>query len=263
MYNNLKQAFARIWLPTIVLITYLFLYIPIIILVVFSFNNAPFPAPWKEFSTRWYEELWDSRDLWDAFYNSLTVALSTTFLSLTMAITIMYYQTYNSKIKNFMFLFYGNLIIPEIFLAIGLLSFLSFLFIPLGIPTLIIGHTLLGLGYVVPIVYTRFSELDYRLTEASLDLGATHSQTFFKITLPLLVPSLVAAGLLVFIISFDDFLLSFFCAGNSAQTLSLYIFGMIRSGASPIINALSTFLLALSSLLVIIFCWLNVKTRIF
>ena len=112
---------------------------------------------------------------------------------------------------------------------------------------------MLGLGYVVPLLYTRFRELDYRLIEASLDLGASPLQTFFKITLPLLKPSLVAACLLIFIISFDDFILAYFCAGSSSQTLSLYIMSMLRTGISPVVNALSAVLLLLSTLLAFIF----------
>ena len=258
----MRDKFNGVFIPCIVASSYLFLYIPILILVLFSFNNAPFPAPWNAFTLQWYKELFATQEIWDAFYTSLLVSVSATAISLFMAIMLLYHQTYSAKAKDFMLLFYGNLLIPEIFLAVGLITFLSYFSIPLGLPTLIIGHTLLGLGYTVPIVYTRFLELDYRLTEASLDLGASPSQTFFKITLPLLYPSLVAAGLLVFILSFDDFLLSFFCAGSSAQTLSLYIFSMLRSGASPVVNALSTILLMMSSLLVAVFCWLNIKTRI-
>ena len=258
----MRDSFKGIFIPCVVACSYLFLYIPILILVLFSFNDAPFPAPWNACTFQWYKELFATQEIWDAFYTSLLVSLSATILSLVMAVILLYHQIYTSRAKDFMLLFYANLLIPEIFLAVGLITFLSYFSIPLGLPTLIIGHTLLGLGYTVPIIYTRFLELDYRLTEASLDLGASPSETFFKITLPLLSPSLVAAGLLVFILSFDDFLLSFFCAGSSAQTLSLYIFSMLRSGASPIVNALSTMLLMMSSLLVAVFCWLNIKTRI-
>ena len=121
------------------------------------------------------------------------------------------------------------------------------------------GHTLLGLGYVVPILHSRFQELDKRYMEASLDLGATESQTIAWVIIPLLLPSLLAAALLVFVLSFDDFLISFFCSGGSTQTLPIYIFVMIRSGATPMINALSTILLVVSSLLVLIFSSLKIK----
>ena len=124
---------------------------------------------------------------------------------------------------------------------------------------MIVGHTLIGLGYVVPMLYARASEIDYRLVEASLDLGASQVQTFFNITFPLLRPALLGAGLLVFIVSFDDFLIAFFCSGATEQTLPLYIFSLIRVGSVPIINALLTILLVISSLLVLLFSLLSVK----
>ncbi len=110
------------------------------------------------------------------------------------------------------------------------------------------------MGFVMPMLRTRFLEIDPRIMEASADLGASEFQTFIKITLPLMMPAIIASGLLVFILSMDDFLISFFCSGASAQTLSLYIFGLLRLGSSPIINALSTIILAVSSLLVLGFC---------
>jgi len=124
---------------------------------------------------------------------------------------------------------------------------------------LIVGHTLLGLGYVIPIVHSRFIELDESLIEASYDLGATQRQTFFRVVLPLLMPALIASGLLVFIISLDDFIISFFCAGASVQTLPLYIFAVIRTGASPMINALSTIMLICSSFFVVLLSFLHIK----
>ncbi len=244
-------------------LVYAFLYIPIAILVIFSFNNALFPAPWQGFTLRWYYELFSSSAIWHACYNSFIVSCSATVLSLLMCIGLIYYRSTGGRIEWFLSLFFGSVIIPELVLAVGLLSFLSYLAVPLGITTLIVAHTVLALGYVIPIVYTRFLSLDIRLVEASLDLGATPGQTFIMVTLPLLRPALSAAGLLVFILSFDDFVLSFFCAGSEAQTLSIYIYSMIRSGVSPIVNALSTLLLGASSLLVVIFCSLNARTKIF
>lgn len=241
---------------------YLFLYVPIIILVIFSFNNGPFPAPWVGFTTKWYGELFHSPALWTAFYNSLTVAFCATVFSLLMSIGLIYYQSCQRPIGSFIYMFYGNIFIPEIVFAIGLLSFLSLCSIPLGIPTLIAGHTILGLGYAVPLLYTTYQSLDRSVREASLDLGATKAQTFRKITLPLLRPAILVAALLVFIISFDDFIVSYFCAGSEAQTLSLYIYSMIRLGISPVINALSTLLLVLSGLLVFIFCSLTTRLKL-
>lgn len=243
--------------------TYLFLYVPIVVLLVFSFNTEAFPSSWKGFTLKWYHELFHSTQLWQAFSNSLLVALSATFISVLAGVCLIFYAAQGGRIGKFLYLYYGNLVIPETVLAVSLLGFFSLASIPLGLTTLVLAHTVLGLGFVIPIIYARFLELDYRMTEASLVLGATPIQTFFKVTLPLLRPSLIATALLVFIISFDDFILSYFCAGSSAQTLSLYILSMLRSEVSPVVNALSALLLFLSSLLVMIFFSLKTRTRIF
>jgi spermidine/putrescine transport system permease protein len=230
--------------------------------MVFSFNNVAFPYHWVEFTMRWYRELFQSPIIWQAFKNSMIVALSSMLLSLTMGVLFIFYSA-QSRLRFAKVLFYANLMVPEIVLAVGLLLLFTFLKIPLGLQTLVAGHTVLGLGYVVPILMARFTEIDYSIIEASLDLGATVHQTFFKIVIPLLAPALLAAGLLVFVISLDDFLISFFCAGSSTQTLSLYIFAMIRTGVSPTINALSTLLLLLSSIIILLFSSLNIRMRIF
>jgi spermidine/putrescine transport system permease protein len=247
----------------IVAATYLFLYVPIIVLLVFSFNSEAFPSPWKGFTLKWYHELFHSPYLWKAFANSLIIASFSTLISLIVGVLLIFYAAQGGRIGKFLVLFYGTLIIPETVLAVSLLGFFSLISIPLGLTTLILAHTVLGLGFVIPIIYARFLELDYRMTEASLVLGASAIQTFFKVTLPLLRPTLITTALLVFIISFDDFILSYFCAGSSAQTLSLYILSMIRSGMSPIVNALSAVLLFLSSIFVWIFFSLKTRTRIF
>lgn len=246
---------------TLVTCTYLFLYVPLIVLLVFSFNIESFPAPWKGFTLQWYEELLHASHLWASFLNSLIIALCSTAISLTMGVFLIFYAAQGGRIGNFLNLFYGNLVIPETVLAVGLLGFFTLVSIPLGLGTLVLAHTVLGLGFVIPIVYARFLELDTRMTEASLVLGATPVQTFFKVTLPLLRPSLTVTGLLVFIISFDDFILSYFCAGSTSQTLSLYILSMLRSGISPMVNALSAVLLLISSLLVILFFTISQKSR--
>lgn len=246
---------------TIVTCTYLFLYVPLIVLLVFSFNTEAFPSPWKGFTLKWYHELFHSSHLWASFLNSLIVAICSTGISLTMGVFLIFYAAQGGRIGKFLALFYGNLVIPETVLAVGLLGFFTLISIPLGLGTLVLAHSVLGLGFVIPIVYARFLELDYRMTEASLVLGATPVQTFFKVTLPLLKPALTVTGLLVFILSFDDFILSYFCAGSTSQTLSLYILSMLRSGISPIVNALSAVLLLLSILLVILFFSISQKSR--
>lgn len=245
-----------------VVFSYLFLYLPILILIVFSFNTRSFPSPWDGFTLKWYQELFGSSTLWNSFINSLSVAIISTSLSLLLGILLIFFRAQGGKIQKALPLFYGNLIIPETMLAISLLSYFTLFKVELGITTLIVAHTVLGLGFVIPILYTRFLQLDKRLTEASEALGASSLQTFIKITLPLLRPTLLATGLLIFILSFDDFILSYFCAGTSIQTLSLYLLSTLRAGVSPIVNALSTILLLLSSILVMLFFSPKIRSRI-
>jgi len=263
MNNLYKHVSARIGNLSLIAATYLFLYVPIVVLIVFSFNSEQFPSPWVQFTWKWYRELFESVHLWQSFINSLIVAVSSTSLSLILGLCLIFYHAQGGRIGKFLLLFYGNLVIPETVLAVSLLAFFALISIPLGFPTLIIAHTLLGLGFVIPILTARYLELDPKMNEVSLVLGASQMQTFFKITLPLLRPSLIATALLVFIISFDDFILSYFCAGSTAQTLSLYLLSMLRSGVSPVVNALSTLLLCLSSLLVLIFFSIKARSRIF
>jgi spermidine/putrescine transport system permease protein len=249
----------KLLVPVLACATYAFLYIPVAILVIFSFNNGMGLYGWQGFTLHWYQELFQSTELWQALKNSLIVASASVALSLSMGVAVVLYAAHRSA--RMLTLFYSPVVIPEIIVAVGLLSFFSFFEVPLGFITLIIGHTLIGLGFVVPIIYSRYLELDTRYIEASLDLGASREQTFIRVTIPFLLPSLVSAGMLAFIVSLDDFFISFFCVGASFQTLSLYIFSMIRIGVSPVINALSTCILVVSSLLVILFSSLSVRSH--
>lgn len=242
---------------------YLFLYIPIIVLIVFSFNSKSFPSAWDHFTLHWYYKLFEDVELWESFFNSLTVASISTTIAVTMGALLIFLHANGGKIEKYIPLFYGNLIIPETILAMSLISFFALFKVPLGLPTLIVAHTLLGLGFVVPIVYMRYKELDPRLKEASMDLGASSFQTYRKIILPLIRPALIATGLLVFVLSFDDFVFSYFCSGTSFQTLSMYLVSSIKFGISPVVNALATILLGITSILIMIFFSPKVRTRVF
>lgn len=243
---------SRYLLPLFVFCSYLFLYLPIITLILYSFNSGALEYTWSDMTIQWYKDLFSSREAWDALQTSLIVGISTVTITIVMSSALVFFG--NKRIlERLFFIFYANLAVPEIVLAIGLLSFFAFFSVPLSIVTLIIGHTIIGLGYAVPMIYARYKEIDTKLIEASYDLGATPFQTFFKIVLPLMSSVLIASGMLVFIISFDDLLLSFFCSSGSAQTLPIYIFSAIRAGASPEVSALSTILLVISAFLVLIF----------
>ena len=239
----------KLALPLYVGVFCIFLYLPIIILMIYSFNQGGFPAQWKGISLCWYHDLFESVEIWRAFQNSISVAISAAFLSVTFGLMLVYgAKRFKTNISYF---FYSNILVPDIVIAVGMLSLFSYFMVPLGLVTLIIGHTLLGLGFTIPILKSRLDELDPRLVEASLDLGASAFYTFRHIVLPFLYPAVLVSTLLVIIVSFDDFVVSFFCAGSSAQTLSLYVFTMIRSGISPTVNALSTIMLLVSSFFIL------------
>jgi spermidine/putrescine transport system permease protein len=153
-------------------------------------------------------------------------------------------------------------ILPDIMIAVCVLSAFAFFGVPVGYVSLISGHTVIGVGFVIPIISSRLSEIDPVLTEASLDLGATYFQTFRKIWLPWLMPAIIASGLLVFAISMDDFLIAFFCSSPTVQTLSVYIYSMIKTGVDPTINAISTLMLAITSFLVLLLFRLNILDRV-
>jgi len=242
-------------------LVYSFLYLPMIVLVVFSFNVGDFAGGWKGFSFRWYEAMLHSPEILNALKASLIVATSATCLSLVLGCAAVV-ATRWLRTQYYLNIFYANVLIPDIVFAIGLLCLFSTIGIPLGYKSLIVGHTVVGLGFVVPIVSTRFAQIDPLLTEASFDLGATQWQTIFRIVVPLLMPALVASSLLVFTLSLDDFVISFFCSGTHIETLSVYVFNQIKNMIDPRINALSTCLLLVSSLSVICLSYLNILDQV-
>lgn len=256
-----KNLFSQFVHLVLIVCVYLFLYLPIVVLVVFSFNDATVSAKWTGFSLKWYRSLIQNPEILKALKVSLIVASCSTFLSVMLGTCFVVASKWWRKMTLFN-IFYTNILLPEIILGIGILCIFTFFRIPVGYSSLIVGHTVLGLGFVIPIVRARFSELDPVLTEASLDLGATYLQTFKRVLIPLLGPSLIASSLLVFTLSLDDFLISFFCSGPSEQTLSVYVYSMARMGVDPTINALSTVFLAISSFLVLLLCALKVVDQV-
>ena len=256
--NTLFTFIKRDAFSIVVALLYLFLYLPILLLVIFSFNKNPYDFFWTGFSTQWYVQVFKSSEIGNALKNSIIVALSASVLSVLMGTLFVSFGS-GVVVKRMQMFFYAILAMPEIVLAVSMLNLFSLFGVSLGFTTLIVGHTLLGLGYVVPIVYTRFVELDKRLLEAAYDLGATREQMIRTIILPLLRPALLSAGMLTFMVSFDDFIFSFFCASGNAQTLPVYLFAVIKSGTSPAIAAFSTLLLIVSSLFIGIFSFIQFK----
>jgi len=256
-----KSIVARILYPLSVFAVYVFLYLPIVVLVLFSFNKSSVSVKWTGFTLKWYTHMLRDPELIAAFKVSLVVAIWATVLSVAMGTAyVMASRFWRSGRQDL--LFYPAIIFPEIILAIGLLVLFTGLNIPLGYPSLIVGHALIGLGFVIPVVRARVTELDPALTEASADLGASPWQTFRKITLPLLMPSLFVSSLLVFTISLDDFLIAFFCSSAQVQTLSVYVYTIAREGIDPSVNAISTCMLAASSAIVLLLCFMKVAEQV-
>lgn len=224
---------------------YMFLYVPIIVLIAFSFNDSKLNAVWTGFTLKWYKSLAHNTGILEAVKNSLIIAVISTIISVmlgTLAAVGMYKHNFKGKsIVDSML--YVPLVIPEIVLGISLLAFFSMIDIPMGTVTLILAHVTFSVSYVVAVVRARLDGFDKSMEEAAMDLGATPSQTFFKITLPIIMPGVIAGGLLAFTLSLDDMIISFFVAGPNSTTLPLKVFSMVKFGVTPEINALSTIIM--------------------
>ena len=236
---------------TLLSLFYFLLYLPLLILVLYSFSSTPLPSAFSGFTFAWYKELFHDGEILESFLNSFFVATATTCLCIFFSLLLIYYKTIGGRIKRIIPLFYGNLMIPDTVLAIALVSFFAFLKIPLGMTTIIIAHSIVGLGLSIPLMYLRYKDLSPSLLEASATLGASSWTTFKRIVLPFMLPTLLGSGLMIFIISFDDFILTYFCAG-ATNTLSLFLVSSLRLGISPVVNALTTAVMIFTSLLVVL-----------
>ena len=233
--------------------TMLFFYLPLIILVVYSFNEGK-SMVWKGFSLKWYRELFTySENIWKAFRYSIGVALFSGFLSTVIGtLGAIALKWYSFKSKKYLQLLTGlPLVVPDIIIGVSLLIMFASIHWKLGLLTIFIAHTTFNIPYVLFIVMARLEEFDYSVVEAAYDLGATERQALQKVILPMLFPAIVSGFLMAVTLSFDDFVITFFVAGPGSSTLPLRIYSMIRLGVSPVINALSVILIALSILLTI------------
>lgn len=233
---------------------YSFLYVPILVLIIFSFNQSKLNAVWTGFTFEWYGRLMQNGDVLEAAKNSIIVAIVSTILSTmigTLAAVGMY--RYQFRGKNVLdSLLYIPIVIPEIVMGISLLAMFSMFKIPLGIMTLILAHITFCIPFVVVVVRARLEGFDPSIEEAALDLGANEWETFRRITLPIIMPGIIASALLAFTLSIDDVIISFFVAGPGSTTLPLKIFSMVKFGVTPEINALSTIMLVLTLTIVVI-----------
>lgn len=236
----------------------IFLYLPILMLVINSFNESRFGGIWSGFSLKWYENLFKERAIWYALYNSLVIAISSMIASTILGTLAAFalYRYKNSKLQKINYgLIYTPLILPDILMGISLLLFFIFLNIKLGLFTIFIAHTTFCLSYVTMVILSRLQNFDFALVEAASDLGANSWQILKKVLLPLLSPGIIAAALLSFTLSIDDFVITFFVAGPGSTTLPIYVYGMIKFGSPQLINALSVLLLSVT----FCFVWLTHK----
>jgi putrescine transport system permease protein len=245
---------------TVLAFGYAFLYLPIAVLIAYSFNDNRLVAVWSHFSVRWYGELFHNAQIGDALWLSLRVAATTATASAvlgTMAAFAMQRMGRFFGRSSFEALAMTPLILPEVLTGLSLLMLFVFLSGTLGWPeqrgadTITLAHIPFGMAYATVVIRARLSQLDRSLEEAAADLGATPWRTFRRVTLPLLMPSIVAAWLLAFTLSLDDVVIASFVTGPGASTLPIVIFSSVRLGVSPQINALATLLiLAVGTLIV-------------
>lgn len=244
-------------------IVYLFLYAPILILVLFSFNESKLNAVWTGFSLKWYKSLFANESILTALKNTLIIAVTSTILSVMLGtVTAVGMYRYKFRGKGLLdAILFIPIVIPEIVMGIAMLSFFSMvqdtLNFEMGLITLIIAHVTFSVSYVVTVVRSRLDGFDKHLEEAAMDLGATPLQTFFKVTLPVIMPGIVSGGLLAFTLSLDDVIISFFVAGAESTTLPLKVLSMVKFGVTPEINALSTIMLLITVIMVVLMELLN------
>lgn len=229
-----------------------FLYIPIFVVIVMSFNSSRIPFVWEGFSTRWYSQLIANQDVLEGLRNSLFVGVATMVLSTVLGIMLAIGITRYSRSTTVQAIALAPAIVPDLALAIGLLAFFSAVAFPLGLTTVILSHTVFCMAFVAAIARGRLLQIDPALEEAALDLGDTARGVFFRITVPGLMPAIVAGALLSFTLSFDEFVITFFTNGPSTPTLPIVIYSMVRFGVTPEINALASLVLLFSVIIVLI-----------
>ena len=238
-------------------LVYLFLYMPILAVVVFSFNSGEQISVWEGFTFGWYTKLFEDAALWRACRNSLMVAgVATLIATVIGTATALAIERHRFRFRTTLVrVLYLPIIIPDIVLAIALLTFYVQARIPLGLITVIIAHGVFNIAYVTIVVRARLQGYDNTLEEAARDLGANEWQTFWQITFPLIAPGVIGGALLAFTLSIDDFVITFFTAGVGYTTLSVHIYSLLKFGITPKINAISTMLLANSIVFILLFLW--------
>lgn len=232
-----------------------FLYAPIVLLAVYSFNASKLVSVWGGFSTKWYVALLDNRPLLDSLWVSLRVAFASASLAAVLGTLAALALTRHGRFRGrtaFSAMAYAPMVMPEMVIAIALLLMFVALGVERGLLTIVIAHATLGMCFVTVLMQARLKSLDGSLEEAAQDLGAGPLATFFTITLPLIAPAILAGFLLAFTISLDDFVLASFMSGPGSTTLPIRIYAQVRLGVTPEVNAISTLLLALVGLILLV-----------
>ena len=266
MKTLLEKHFGKLWLALV----FLFLYLPLIFMVVFSFNSTRQDAAFTGFSLRWYEALMRDTKLVDGFWLSLKVAGVSGLLSAVLgtfaAFVLVRYRRFPGRV-TFSGMVNAPLVMPEVVIGLSLLLLMVGAQNALGWPergllTIVLGHTLLGMAYATVVVQSRLLEVDRSIEEAAMDLGARPHQVFFLITLPNIFPALLAAFLLSFTLSFDDVVISEFLSGPGVNTLPQVIFGYARRGVNPTVYAAATLLIATVTAVIIAYSvWVARQAR--
>lgn len=236
----------------ITFLAFVFLYLPILILIVNSFNESRFGGLWTGFSLRWYRQLFIDRGIWSSLTNSLIIGISATILATVLGTTAAFaLHRFKTKLQQLHYaLIISPLIVPEILMGISLLLLFVAAHIQLGLMSVFIAHTTFCICYVTVLVLARLQNFDFSVIEAAQDLGASWWVIIRRILIPMLAPGILSGALLAFTISLDDFIVTSFVAGPGSTTLPIYVYGMIKFGATPMINALSTILLTLTFIFV-------------
>ena len=255
MYRFVQDYFGRAWMALV----FLFLYLPLLFMVVFSFNSSRQDAVFTGFSLRWYEALGRDSKIVEGFWLSLQIALATGVLSAVLgtfaAFVLVRYQRFIGR-TVFSGMVNAPLVMPEVVIGLSLLLLMVgiqnvFGWPERGLLTIILGHTLLGMAYAMVVVQSRLLEVDRSIEEAAMDLGARPVQVFFLVTLPNIAQAIVAGFLLSFTLSFDDVVISEFLSGPGVNTLPQVIFGYARRGINPTIYAAATLLISVITIAVI------------
>jgi spermidine/putrescine transport system permease protein len=245
----MRRRSKGLWLVAI--LGYLFLYAPLAIVVVYSFNDSRLNAQWVGFTLDWYRKLFHNEEMLGAAWNSLLIGVTASAVS-TLLGTMAAYAMHRFRLRLLPFLVVAPIAIPEILTGVSLLIFFVAINLTLGLVSIILAHISFCIGFVAIVVRARLAGMDESLVEAARDLGATPFQAFRLITLPLIMPGVIAGALMAFTLSIDDFVITYFTAGAGALTLPLEIYTMVKISVTPEVNAVSTLLMALTLALIVV-----------